>query len=380
MLLRAFNMHPFKAQVQHIDFQRVSKDKKIHMKVPLHFVNAEKSPGVKEQGGVVSHVLNELDITCLPDDLPEFIEVDMGHLTVGNSIHVKDLVLPKGVEPVLHKGENPVVATVILPALITEERKRRPRRLAAADVPTTEQAAPEKAAEAAAGGDKAAAKPGDKAAADKGDKPARKSGREEREEVSLGRRIRLVVGLGNPGKEYERTRHNAGFWLVERFAAHRRRRCARTASTRRWSAAGTNGAWLVMPQTFMNASGRAVQMLAGFFKIPPEEILVVHDELDFPPGTARIKQGGGIAGHNGLRDISQRLGSHDYWRLRLGIGQPGDQDVVADYVLGRPSAEDARRSTAPIARGSRCCRSASRATCRARCRSCTALLKRKSPR
>jgi len=99
------------------------------------------------------------------------------------------------------------------------------------------------------------------------------------------------------------------------------------------------GLWLVMPQTFMNASGRAVQMLAGFFKIPPEEILVVHDELDFPPGAARIKQGGGIAGHNGLRDISQRLGSHDYWRLRIGVGRPiGDSG--ADYVLEKPPAEE----------------------------------------
>ena len=99
------------------------------------------------------------------------------------------------------------------------------------------------------------------------------------------------------------------------------------------------GLWLVLPQTFMNASGRAVQMLAGFFKIPAEEILVVHDELDFPPGTARIKQGGGISGHNGLRDISQRLGSHDYWRLRLGVGRPAGKDG-ADYVLEKPPAEE----------------------------------------
>jgi PTH1 family peptidyl-tRNA hydrolase len=90
----------------------------------------------------------------------------------------------------------------------------------------------------------------------------------------------------------------------------------------------------------MNASGRAVQMLAGFFKIKPEEILVVHDELDFAPGIARIKQGGGIAGHNGLKDISQRIASHDYWRLRLGIGHPGDKNAVADYVLHKPSADD----------------------------------------
>ena len=117
VLLRSFNMHPFKLQVQHIDFQRVSKDRKIHMKVPLHFVNAELSPAIKEQGGVVSHVLNELNITCLPDDLPEFIEIDMSIATVGYSVHAKEIKLPKGVELVLHKKENPVVVSVLVPQL-----------------------------------------------------------------------------------------------------------------------------------------------------------------------------------------------------------------------------------------------------------------------
>jgi len=157
--------------------------------------------------------------------------------------------------------------------------------------------------------------------------------------------IRLIVGLGNPGKEYERTRHNAGFWLVERFAlqssAPLRKDAKYQALVGRVGAAGPNaGAWLVMPQSFMNASGRAVQMLAGFFKIPADEILVVHDELDFLPGTVKMKQGGGIAGHNGLRDISQRLGSHDYWRLRVGIGHPGDKNAVSGYVLQKPPAAD----------------------------------------
>jgi PTH1 family peptidyl-tRNA hydrolase len=101
-----------------------------------------------------------------------------------------------------------------------------------------------------------------------------------------------------------------------------------------------NGAWLMLPQSFMNLSGRPVQMLAGFFKIPAAEILVVHDEVDFPPGVARLKQGGGIAGHNGLKDISQRLATHDYWRLRLGVGHPGDKGAVPDYVLGKPSQDD----------------------------------------
>lgn len=153
--------------------------------------------------------------------------------------------------------------------------------------------------------------------------------------------IRLVVGLGNPGKEYERTRHNAGFWLVERFATANGINLRKDGKFQ--ALVGRHdptSAWLVLPQTFMNASGRPVQMLAGFFKIKPEEILVVHDELDFPPGVARVKQGGGIAGHNGLKDISQRLASHDYWRLRLGVGRPPAGREGADYVLEKPPAEE----------------------------------------
>jgi len=170
VLLRAVNMHPYKLQVQHVDFQRVSKDKKIHMKVPLHFVNAEKSPGVKEQAGVVNHVMNELDITCFPDDLPEFIEVDLSNITVGHSVHVRELSLPKGVEAAIHKNENPVVVTVVIPAIVAEEEVAP--AVAAAEVPTTEQAAPAKEGEGAAAekaGDKAA-KAGDKAAAEKKEK------------------------------------------------------------------------------------------------------------------------------------------------------------------------------------------------------------------
>ena len=161
VLLRAVNMHPFKMQVQHIDFQRVSKDKKIHMKVPLHFVNAETSPGVKEQSGVVNHVMNELDIVCFPDDLPEFVEVDLGNLSVGHSLHIRDVPMPKGVELALHKDENPVVATVVVPALVAEEEEAAPA-VAAAEVPTTEQAAAPKEGEGEAG---AAGKAGDKGAA-----------------------------------------------------------------------------------------------------------------------------------------------------------------------------------------------------------------------
>jgi PTH1 family peptidyl-tRNA hydrolase len=152
--------------------------------------------------------------------------------------------------------------------------------------------------------------------------------------------IRLVVGLGNPGKEYERTRHNAGFWLVERYAQADGFTLRKDPKFKALVGKDAKGAWFLLPQSFMNLSGQPVHMLSGFFKIKPEEILVVHDELDFPPGTARIKQGGGIAGHNGLKDISQRMGSHDYWRLRLGVGRPSDAAEIADYVLHKPSLEE----------------------------------------
>ncbi len=186
VLLRSVSMHPYRPQVEHVDFQRVQKDRKLHMKVPMHFTNAEKSPGVKDQGGVVSHVLNEIDITCFPDDLPEFVEVDLGNLSVGNSVHARDLKLPKGVELAIGKAENPVVATVVVPQLVTEEEEAAAAAaaVAPADVPTTEQAAAPKEGEAGAEGDKgAAAKGGDKAggdkaaakpAADKGEKKEKK--------------------------------------------------------------------------------------------------------------------------------------------------------------------------------------------------------------
>ena len=180
VLLRSVHMHPYRPQVQHIDFQRVSKDRKIHMKVPLHFVNAEQSPGVKEQGGVVNHVLNELDVSCFPHDLPEFIEVDLSGLAVGKPIHARDLTLPKGVVAVLHKDDNPSVATVVVPALITEEEEAAPA-VSAAEVPTTEQAAPAKEGEAPAEGDKAAPKAAaDKAAPKAADKEKDKAEKKEK--------------------------------------------------------------------------------------------------------------------------------------------------------------------------------------------------------
>lgn len=142
VLLRDFQMHPFKQNVLHVDFQRVAADKKIHMKVPLHFVNADIAPGVKTSGGLVSHVLNELDISCLPKDLPEFIEVDLKDLAAGHSIHVGDLKLPAGVAAVTHRGENPTVATIVIPRAVAAEEEAKPA-VSAADVPAANQKAKE---------------------------------------------------------------------------------------------------------------------------------------------------------------------------------------------------------------------------------------------
>jgi len=156
--------------------------------------------------------------------------------------------------------------------------------------------------------------------------------------------MRLVVGLGNPGSEYESTRHNAGFWFVERLAATaqvRLRSESRFQGTvGRLTGVAGGECWLLMPQTYMNASGRSVGALARFYKIAPPEILVAYDELDLPPGTAKLKKGGGVAGHNGLKDIAAHLGTHDFWRLRFGIGHPGDRAAVVDYVLHPPRREE----------------------------------------
>lgn len=165
--------------------------------------------------------------------------------------------------------------------------------------------------------------------------------------------IRLLVGLGNPGPEYEATRHNAGFWWLE--AAARKlgvtllpQRGFFGLAARANTAAGA--VWLLQPMTYMNLSGKAVAALARFYKIAPQEVLVAHDELDLMPGQAKIKCGGGHAGHNGLRDIHAQLGSADYWRLRLGIGHPGVKAEVIDYVLRKPTAEHRELIEQTIAR------------------------------
>jgi PTH1 family peptidyl-tRNA hydrolase len=180
--------------------------------------------------------------------------------------------------------------------------------------------------------------------------------------------IRLVAGLGNPGAAYALHRHNVGFWFIEQ-AARRWGQGTSTAGIDNWpleskfqsrvckvsmdTPSGHHAVWLVCPQTFMNRSGAAVSAVARFHQIAPEEILVVHDELDIAPGDIRLKQGGGHGGHNGVRDIATQLASPSFWRLRLGIGHPrtlGLSQEVADFVLHRPRAEEQQQIDEAIGR------------------------------
>lgn len=166
--------------------------------------------------------------------------------------------------------------------------------------------------------------------------------------------IRLVVGLGNPGREHEATRHNAGFWFADALARQLGATFAHEARFGGALARTTSGVRLLKPSTYMNLSGQSVSAAARFFSIEPASILVAHDELDLPPGEARLKFGGGVAGHNGLKDLRAQLGTADFWRLRLGIGHPRDSAIplqaVVDYVLKRPLEVERRAIEDAIAK------------------------------
>jgi peptidyl-tRNA hydrolase, PTH1 family len=151
--------------------------------------------------------------------------------------------------------------------------------------------------------------------------------------------IKLIVGLGNPGEKYAATRHNAGFWFIDAIAAQTNTKVAVDAKMFGEVGRLNQETWLLKPITFMNNSGKAVAALANYYKILPAEILVAHDELDLPPGTTKLKLGGGRSG-NGIKDIIAALGTEDFWRLRIGIGHPGDKNEVVNYVLKAPTREE----------------------------------------
>ena len=155
--------------------------------------------------------------------------------------------------------------------------------------------------------------------------------------------IKLIVGLGNPGGQYTNTRHNAGFWFVDALC---KKYGFDLKDNKKFYGEAANvdinnhSVWLLKPMTYMNHSGKALQSLTQFYKIKPEEILVAYDELDLPPGTVKLKKGGGHGGHNGLRDIISLIGSNEFYRIRLGIGHPGHKSQVVSWVLNRASSDD----------------------------------------
>jgi len=155
--------------------------------------------------------------------------------------------------------------------------------------------------------------------------------------------LKVIVGLGNPGSKYTETRHNAGFWFIDevarKYSADFRPDKKFHGEVAKVSIEG-NDIWLLKPNTFMNLSGRAVQSLLSFYRIDAQQCLVAHDEIDLPPGTIKLKTGGGHGGHNGLRDIINQLATKDFHRLRIGVGHPGSKDQVVDYVLRNPSRDD----------------------------------------
>lgn len=170
--------------------------------------------------------------------------------------------------------------------------------------------------------------------------------------------MKLIVGLGNPGEKYALTRHNIGFIWLQQLAAELKVSFVSEAKFHGLCASGIYQGEpfrLLMPQTYMNASGMAVASLCRFYQCNPEQILIIHDELDLPPGTIKLKLGGGSGGHNGLKDIITRLGNKDFWRLRIGIGHPGDRAAVVDYVLHPPSKEEASLIDESISRSLTLC-------------------------
>ena len=291
--------------------------------------------------------MTELDISCLPKDLPEFIEVDLSELDAGHSIHVSALKLPAGVTVVTRGRNDPVVATAVVPraAVETEEETAAAAEAAAAPV--------------AAAADKKDDKGGDK----KDDKGGRQEGRQEEVVGARGLSaskararhaglfrctgvpltvmptpIRLVVGLGNPGREYATHAPQRRLLVRRRARAHA---IALRSRTSRSSAAETSPRRATCAPQAVDlhepVAAARWRRSRGFFAIAPDAILVVHDELDLRPGEAKLKLGGGHAGHNGLRDIHAQLGTPDFWRLRIGIGHPRDSELsqqqVVDYVL-----------------------------------------------
>jgi PTH1 family peptidyl-tRNA hydrolase len=318
-VLKDFQRHPIRGTITHVDFHEVRLDRPIQATVAVHLVG--ESPGSK-QGGIVQQVTREIQVEALPTGIPEHIEADISSLEVGGTVRIEDLPSLEGVTYL--DDPQVVLANCSIPRGITE----------------LEEAEAAAAAEGEEGEEDA--------------QRARPPRSRRRVRLRVGRaplpqgRGRtsmdlLVAGLGNPGREHVRDRHNVG-WMVVDELARRHGALSRASSAGRLADVRLAEMKLALlePETYMNESGASIQSAAAFFKLPAGQVVVVHDDVDLETGRLQARLGGGLAGHNGLRSIAQRLGTQEFLRMRVGVGRPGrgDPRPVADYVLSAFAPED----------------------------------------
>ena len=356
VLPRDFQLDVVTDKPVHVDFLRLRPGSRVRIAVPVHVVNREASPGVKK-GGAVNLVMHSIELLAPADAIPEAVTVDLTGLDFQDSVHVTAVKMPDGCRPA-NTSTDFTVVTIVPPTVYQEEAPAAVATSTAA--PAVAAGAPPAKGAATAAPAKGAASAPAAARSGQGRGRARQAGRQEiraafapklagpsaRQRAGFfhGHPLMiLIAGLGNPGARHARNRHNIGFMAIEAIAAAQRIGPFRSRF-QGLVADGTLGATraaLLMPQTFMNESGRSVGEAMRFYKLGLASVIVVHDELDLAPAKARVKVGGGNAGHNGLRSITAHIGN-DYKRLRLGIGHPGDKMLVYPFVLGDFSKEEMR--------------------------------------
>ena len=331
-ILKEYQRDPIRGHVRHIDLQEVRLDVAIQATVNVHLHGAEDAPGIKE-GGVLNQPATTLNIEALPMEVPESIEADVSGLEMGGALRLEDLPALEGVT-FLDDPHETVIATVSAPTVEAEPEPEEGEELAEGEE------APEGAAEGETpeGRGRAAATAESELRVHGGDLMRLFRRGESASTLDL-----LVVGLGNPGREHALDRHNAGWMVVDELArrhdgSFRSKFSGQLAEVR----VGELKLALLKPETYMNLSGNSLAAAARFFKLPTEQIAVVHDDVDLDSGRTQVRLGGGLAGHNGLRSIRQALGSAEFLRVRAGVGRPGrgDRRPVADYVLSPFAPED----------------------------------------
>ena len=341
---RDFHLDPVRDFPLHVDFMRLGEGATIRVSVPLHIMNAETAPGIK-RGGTVNIVTHSIDLECSVDNIPQYIEADVSSLEISHSLHLSDIKLPAGVKSLTR--EDVTLVTIVPPSGYAEEIKAA----AAAAAAVRQRRRPVRLPRLAAGGGACgrcgcacggccgAPRPGAKA------RPAatRRSKLTRGDAASCD----CLLGSAIPARNTPHNRHNIGFMAVDEiarrhgFAPWRRRFQGETAE----GTLDRERVVLLKPTTFMNNSGRAVQEAANFFKLAAGEITVFQDELELPAAKVRVKVGGGIAGHNGLRSISSHIGN-EYRRVRIGIGHPGIKELVH-----QPRAVGFCQERPPLGRG-----------------------------